>query len=211
MSKRIILVLLVSVLALAMVGLVAFANKGGKTVEVNHRLAGPFSSLSPMLFPGEKAVEVNQSIAGSIFNGIEVTTDPVNQVTENRTLLNLYAKGAPGDANIEVVGGVIPVEPSDLCPDGTDLQFTFEDGGFVETFSDHSLLFSVIDPDPNADNALCVDFQGPATGIFDYVIIGGAGRFEGATGKATVTVTSWGVTSELSAEVGTIKGTVELP
>ena len=90
MSKGVILVLLVSVLALAMVGLTSFANRGRKTVEVNHRLAGPFSSLSPMLFPRGRTVEVNQRFAGSIFGGIEVTS---GSETVNGTLLNLSATG----------------------------------------------------------------------------------------------------------------------
>lgn len=188
MSKKYILVLLVLVLALAVVGFTAFANQGGKSVEIN------------------------QEIAGSIFAGIEVTTDPINGNTDNRTLLNLYAKGSPGAANIEVVGGAIPAaSPSGLCPEDTDLEFTFVDGGIVETFNDHSLLFYVIDNSDGADNALCVDFEGPATGVFDYDIIGGAGRFEGATGSATVEITSWFVTNELTAETGTVQGTIQLP
>ncbi len=188
MSKRTILVAIIVVVILAGIGVTAFAGQGSNTVEIN------------------------QSIAGSIFQGIEVTTDPVNVVTQNRTLLNLYAKGAPGAANIEVVGGSIPVfEGSDLCPDGTDLVFRFVDGGLVETFNDHSLLFYVIDPSPDADNALCVDFEGPATGIFDYIITGGAGRFLGASGSAKVEITSWFVTNELTAEQGTLTGQIQLP
>lgn len=188
MSKKIILVLLVLVIALTVVGFTAFANQAGKKVEVN------------------------QEIAGSIFAGIEVTTDPINQVTQNRTMLNLYAKGSPGAANLEVVGGAIPAaNSSGLCPDRTDLEFTFVDGGIVETFNDHSLLFYVIDDSPDAKNALCVDFEGPAVGTFDYLITGGAGRFEGASGSATVEVTAWAVTGQLSGEVGSIQGTVQLP
>lgn len=184
MSKNLLIGLVILVLALAAVGFTAFANQS------------------------DNNVEINQEIAGSIFAGIEVTTDPSNHLTENRTLLNLYAKGAPGAANIEVVGGAIPAaNPSGLC----DLEFTFVDGGFVETFSDHSLLFYVIDESPGADNALCVDFGGPATGVFDYVITGGAGRFEGATGSAKVEITSWFVTNELTAETGTIHGMVQVP
>lgn len=188
MSKKIIYTILFLVLAFAVVGLTAFTSSTGSSVRIN------------------------QKIAGSIFAGIEVTTDPINAVTANRSLLSLYAKGAPGVANIEVVGGAIPAAaPSGLCPEGTDLELKFVDGGFVETFKDHSLLFYVLDESPEAKNALCVDFQGPATGVFDYVITGGAGRFEGATGSATVNVTAWTVTSELSAETGTIRGTVHLP
>lgn len=185
MSKRFLFAIILTITILAAAGVAALASRGGDTVEIN------------------------QEIAGSIINPIEVST---NAGTENRALLNLYAKGAPGAAEIEAVGGTVPaIAPSGLCPEGTDLELTFVDGGFVETFSDHSLLFYVIDDSDGAKNALCVDFQGVTIGVFDYVITGGAGRFEGATGNATVQITSWSVTGELSAETGTIHGSVHLP
>jgi len=193
MSKKVILVLSILVLVLAVLGMTAFANKGNKSVNVNQRLAG------------------------SIFGGIEVSTFPEPgepPVTVNRSLLNLYAKGAPGYANIEVVGGATPAaEASGLCPEDVQLELTFVDGGFVETFRDNSMLFWVLaDPGNDVKNALCVYFDGrPATGTFDYVVTGGAGRYEGAMGSGTVEVTSWGVTGDLSAETGTLKGTVQVP
>lgn len=154
---------------------------------------------------------VNQKIAGSIFNWIEVT-DPFTYETKNAGLLNLTAKGSPGSARMEVVGSAVPVAvPSGLCPATTDLELTFIDGGIVETFSDQSLLFYVIDSSPGASNALCIDFQGPNTGTFDYVITGGAGRFTGATGGSTVEITSWDVTPVLSGETGEIHGVIHLP
>lgn len=159
---------------------------------------------------GNNAVAINQQIAGSIFGNIEVTA---NGGTQNVSMLNLYANGAPGAAHIKVVGSAIPAaEPSGLCPPQTDLELKFNSGGFVESFNDNSMLFYVIDPDPDARKALCVDFQGPNSGYFDYLITGGAGRFEGATGNAFVEVTNtWSVTPQLSAEEGTIQGTINLP
>ena len=157
-------------------------------------------------------VTINQRIAGSIFSWIEVT-DPATFETKNYTMLNLIAKGSPGKAQIEVVGTTVPAAaPSGLCPASTGLELVFAEGGIVETFNDHSMLFYVIDGSENAANALCVNFQGgPNTAIFDYVITGGAGRFEGATGSARVEVTAWSVTSTLSGETGTISGVVDLP
>jgi hypothetical protein len=171
----VMLALLLLVVLSAAVGLTVFASQGGGSVQINQR------------------------IAGSIFNWIEVTKDPSGDPhTVNRSLLNLYAKGAPGAANIEVVGGAeVAVEPSGSCT-GTPfvdyIELTFIDGGCVETFIDHSMLFYVLDESPDANNALCMYFDGrPTTGVFDYLITGGVGRFEGATGSATVAVTSWGV------------------
>ena len=160
--------------------------------------------------PEHKSVPVNWKIAGSIFNGIQVTTDPMTGQTAPFGLLSLSAKGSPGAARIEAVGTSVPVAVSDLCPDGTDLQLEFA-GGFVATFSDLSMLFFVIDDASDAENALCVDYQGPATGVFDYLVTGGTDRFEGATGSVTVRVTSWSVGPALSAESGEIVGAIELP
>ena len=158
-----------------------------------------------------RTVQIHQEIAGSIFGNIEVSAgDPTNPTTVNRTMLNLYAKGSPGDSHIEVVGGGVPVEVTDACP-GANMQVRFVDGGFVQTFNDHSLLFYVIDPSPEAENALCITFGAPSEGVFDYLITGGAGRFEGASGQAKVRITSWGVTNELSAEQGSIEGSFQLP
>jgi hypothetical protein len=156
-----------------------------------------------------KSRSVNWKIAGSIFNDIQAVPSP-GASPASFTLLNLSAKGSPGKARIEVVGTSQLVPLSDLCPDGTGLQFEFE-GGFVATFSDLSMLFFVIDDALDAKNALCIDFQGPATGVFDYLVTGGTGRFEGATGRVTVRNTAWGVSPALSAEIGEIVGTIELP
>jgi hypothetical protein len=158
---------------------------------------------------GRGSQPIRWQIAGSIFQRIEVTDLATGEAVPH-TLLTLKAKGAPGPADLQAVGISMPVSVSDPCPEGTDLQFAFQ-GGFVATLSDLSMLFGVIDDDPNAKNALCVDYEGPATGVFDYVITGGTGRFEGAMGHVTVDVESWGVTSVLSAEDGSIVGTIELP
>lgn len=155
---------------------------------------------------------INWRIAGSIFTGIKVVTNPQTGETAPFTLLNLSAKGAPGNARVEVVGTSIPVAPTSACPDGVNLQLKF-DGGFVATFDDLSMLFFTVDDSDGAQNAFCVFFNPatPNTAVFDYVITGGAGRFEGASGSATINLTSWDVSSALSAEVGEIVGTIELP
>jgi hypothetical protein len=187
MSKRLLLVAVLIIMVIATITISAFNR------------------------PERDGVVVNQQIAGSIFNWIEVT-DSVTFTTKNAGLLSLTAKGSPGSANLEVVGSAVPVAtPSGLCPETTDLELTFIDGGIVETFSDQSLLFYVIDNSPEAANALYVDFTGPNTGIFDYVVTGGAGRFEGATGGSRVEIISWDVTSVLSGETGEINGVIHLP
>lgn len=187
MSKKLVLALLLLGLVALVAGLTAFAGPEGK------------------------GVVINQEIAGSILGGITITANDGS--THNVSLLNLYARGAPGEANIEAAGGAIPViPPSGICPVGTDLELKFVGGGCVETFNDLSMLFYSIDPSPDAKNYLCVDFQGPNSGVWDYLIVGGTGRFEGATGSVTVEVSStWQAAPDLSAEAGTIQGTIQLP
>ncbi len=130
MSRKTILILLVGVLIVA--------------------------SVAAFVKPDRKNWVIKQRIAGSIFTNIEVATEPF----DTRTLLNLIAKGSPGKAHIEGVGSAMPAaEESELCPDGTELELEFVDGGFVETFNDHSLLFAVVDVSPDAKNALCIDFD----------------------------------------------------
>ena len=183
-------ILLVLVLLLAALTAVVYANSGG----------------------GE---QINWRIAGPIFNNIEVTS---GSTTQNFTMLSLSAKGAPGTAQVQVVGTGIPNPGgiTELCPDitpETGLQIKFTDGGFVALFPDQSMLFFVVDESDGAKNALCITFDPTVatTGTFDYVITGGAGKYKGASGNATITLTSWGITSVLSAEVGEVTGTIELP
>ena len=190
MWKKLLVVVVILTVVLAAAGIAVSADDGddhnGKSRRVNWRIAGP-------IFSGVQAMNPAKGEIGSF------------------SLITLRAKGAPGRAQIEYVGTAYPVGLSDLCPDGTDLQLKVEDAGFVATFSDLSMLFFAIDKAEGAKNALCIDFQGPGTGVFDYVITGGTGRFENATGSATVLLTSWGISPALSAESGTIVGTIELP
>jgi hypothetical protein len=159
--------------------------------------------------PRGKSRRVNWEIAGSVFNGIQAVpnqgADPASF-----SLINLSAKGSPGRARIEYVGTAQPGPITDLCPEDTVLQLAAT-AGFVATFSDQSTLFFAIDDSESAQNALCIIPPGPNVGIFDYVVTGGTGRFEGATGHVTVEVAAWGVSPALAAETGTIVGTIELP
>ena len=185
MWKKLLIVALVLAAVLATVGFVVYAR------------------------PWQKSVPVNWEIAGSVFNGIQVVPNP-GAAAASFGMLNLSAKGSPGAARIEAVGTSLPVIPQDQCPAEAVLELKF-DGGFVATFPDQSMLFFAIDKSDDAQNALCIIPPGPNVGVFDYLVTGGTGRFEGATGHVTVDVNAWGVSPALAAEAGTIVGTIELP
>lgn len=154
---------------------------------------------------GNGSEQINWKIAGPIFSKIE------NSSTEgDYALLNLNAKGSPGTAEIVAVGTGYLVPVDEQCPDA-NLQVKFVNGSFVAMFPDQSMLFFVIDESPDAPNANCVYFTAPNTGAFQYTIVGGTGRYEHASGSVLVETTSWGITSAMSAEIGTITGVVELP
>jgi hypothetical protein len=156
---------------------------------------------------GNGTEQVNWRIAGPIFSSIQNNN---SSAPGDYALLNLSAKGSPGQAEIMAVGtgGLVPVD--EQCP-GADLQVKFGNGGFVAVFPDQSMLFFKIDKSEGAQNANCVFFGAPNTGAFEYLITGGTGRYEGASGSVLVTTTSWGINSVLSAEIGEITGTIELP
>jgi len=162
--------------------------------------------------PQQRGVPVNWQIAGSVFNNIQVVLSPGSDPV-SYALLSLSATGSPGAARIEAVGTAQPLpDDTGLCPDGTVLQLKF-DGGFVATFSDQSMLLFEINRSAGARNVLCIVPPGPNEGIWDYVVTGGTGRFEGASGHVTVRAKAWGVSPAvpLAAEAGTIEGTIELP
>jgi hypothetical protein len=153
---------------------------------------------------------VNWRIAGSVFNGIQVIPGP-GEPSASFALINLSAKGSPGKAQIEYVGTAQPIAgDTGLCPEGTVMQLAAT-SGFVATFPDQSMLFFAIDDSPDAKNVLCITPPGPNTGVWDYDVTGGAGRFEGATGHVTVRGTAWAVSPALAAEAGEIVGTIKLP
>lgn len=181
MIKR-ILIVLTAVALLAALSLVVYADNNGNE-------------------------QVNWTIAGPIFSDIQ-NIDPEDG--GSYTLLNLTAKGSPGKADLMAVGTGDVVALDDQCP-GANLQVKFKNGGFVATFEDQSMLFFVVDESEGARNALCIHFGAPNEGAFEYNVVGGTGRFEGANGSVLVETISWGINSVLSAEEGTITGVIELP
>jgi hypothetical protein len=152
---------------------------------------------------GGKRLPINWQVAGSIINEVMTSGTPSGQ-----TLILLKAQGAPGPADLTILGyiGI----PGSILVDGCNFAIPFDGDEFVAVFSDLSMLFAKLEV--GGDAYVCVDPQ-PSTFKFDMEIFGGTGRFDGATGKFTATGVGpgEGFDGPLSAESGEFIGTIEFP
>lgn len=152
----------------------------------------------------KKDKKINWRVAGSIINEVMTSGVPSGQ-----TLVNLKARGAPGNADLTVLGyaGI----PGSIVVDGCDLAIPFDGDEFVAVFNDLSMLFAKLMD--GGDSYLCITFgpEGRTTFKFDMEITGGTGRFDGALGGFTATGVGHGQYFEgpLSAESGKFIGWIE--
>ena len=113
-------------------------------------------------------------------------------------------KGAPGRATMLGIG-----EFTDFAFVGTpgcELRADFVQESVVETFSDGSMLFFVATNAFNCVNLATLEISGEVTAD----IIGGTGRFEGATGSVEIKFEAFLVGPIMNAFTGTMKGTVQV-
>lgn len=149
---------------------------------------------------------VNQRLAGTILptqidsNGDDMTAGLALGET----------KGSPGSGQLRGTIEFAPPLPPGVGTDcsATELQFNLVAGGSVQTFADLSQLFF-----ENTSGYFCLDLDtGAATSVTEGIYTGGTGRFEGASGSATVAVTvGLDVAADISVVNGTIVGTLVLP
>jgi hypothetical protein len=160
--------------------------------------------IAPSMTPvdaGGRSIPINWRVAGSIVD-VKTTGDPVDQ-----NLIRLKAVGAPGHADLTVVG--YAGDPVDPPMEGCDIEIPFVQDEFVAVFTDLSMLFARLMD--GGDSYVCINFLSGTTFKFDMEIIGGTGRFDGATGYFTATGVGIGQYFEgpLSAESGRFIGTIE--
>lgn len=129
---------------------------------------------------------------------------PISQAFEVGILIDIIAKGAPGDAVAKMVGipGRRISAPSPNCGDLEEIPFLGND--MVVTFEDQSMLFAILKP---GKGYLCIG-QEPAVFVLD--IVGGTGEYEGVTGTLTSTFMGQqgGTSGILWAKTGTIVGEI---
>jgi hypothetical protein len=155
---------------------------------------------------GGKPVKINWRVAGSMISEVVTTGDPYS----NQSVINLKARGAPGSADLTILGAA--GDPEFYTNDPNCYVYVpFIQDEFVAVFNDLSLLFAKLKEGGDAYVCVCVD-PPQTTFKFDMEIFGGTGRFEGATGEFTATGVGHGggFDGPLSAESGRFKGKIFL-
>lgn len=150
----------------------------------------------------EQTIPVNMKLAGTIIS--------INQGTG---LFDVDVKGQPGTANVRGISFSSSPVPHDQLPAENDCDEGFgglliQPGGqFNMVFSDGSMLFGMA-----ADGGYVCFAPGKA--YAPYNLVGGFGRFEGATGQVNfdiITHPFGAPTSPVVPETGIATGEIVLP
>lgn len=167
----------------------------------------------PLASAADQVVDVKMRFAGSFATDI-LHVDPATGFVTS-SLINVQAKGTLGSAEIRGFGGRSEAPLPDpvfncLGSDGLFLSFEILENPLVFTFKDLSLLFA-----KGGSGVVCIDLLNPGASMFEIQIefMGGRGRFEGATGVATLKGEGEAVSADGSfiGETGTIDGWVSAP
>jgi len=123
-------------------------------------------------------------------------------------MIDIFAKGAPGNAQIKVVAIANEVvdDPNDEC--GVFPKLLIAEADLVATFADQSMLFATFDREKGG--YLCLE-PPPLHDENNMIITGGTGRFEGASGSFVGRFLSQpvGASGALVTEYGTIEGWIQ--
>jgi len=164
-------------------------------------VAALLATSIPALSGPDGSTPINWKVSGTLAQ-VWFAPDPMGSAQQPGFLINIVAKGAPGNAQIIVVGWAKnePPLPSDDC--NGDLKVEFDKDDLIATFPDQSMFFAKLN-----EGWLCI---GPDPAEFHLDIVGGTGRFEGATGNLTGTFQGirFGDSGALLAETGTIVGEI---
>jgi hypothetical protein len=117
-------------------------------------------------------------------------------------------KGAPGKSSFRSATEYGPPGPPSARCDGFDFELVAVGGSTVATFEDLSQLYGV-----TTSGYVCGSLDGARMSVSEGTIVGGTGRFEGATGTATFTSQGLALTPAvglISSVTGTITGTASI-
>jgi hypothetical protein len=147
-----------------------------------------------------REVRIDSRVAGSAF----FTPDPATGGGRTDTILE--GKGTLGrsSARLEGVAGP-PGAPSARCQ-GFDFEIVGVAGTSVSTFEDLSQLYSV-----STSTYTCGNLDGARMVVAEGTIVGGTGRFEGASGTTTLVLEGVALTPlGLNGFTGTVTGTLTI-
>ena len=190
MSKRVMLI--VAVVAVLAIGIVSVTNSEG-------------------FWHHPDKIPIHWKVAGSnayvlVFNPADENYPPT---PVPGLIIDIVTMGIPFGARSKVIGIADGVAPSNGdCEESLKLLFQFDD--MIVTFPDLSMIFATMD-DEMPPGFHCFMDPFPQRAVAHMKIIGGTGKFEGASGKYTGTFTGQpvGESGSLWAETGTIEGWID--
>ena len=153
-------------------------------------------------------IPINWRVAGTIAY-VELAPLPDPSKTVPGIIIDIVAEGAPGKAKSKVIGIAYEVVPdTDGDCEGASKLLFFQDD-MVVTFEDQSMLFATMDT--TKESFLCFLDTPTQLAVAHMKIIGGTGKYEGASGEFTGNFEGQqvGASGALGAETGTIKGWLE--
>ena len=132
------------------------------------QILGACATFGLFLTPAAQAGQIrfDQAFAGAAVTSAAYESDSVAE-----------GKGVPGKASYRVrqqAGAYGPASPQ--C-DGFDFEAPLLEGEGVVTFADLSQVYAVV-----TSGYTCASLAGPGRTVFESVVVGGSGRFEGASG-----------------------------
>lgn len=144
-----------------------------------------------------QTIRIDSRVAGStVFTAADRVADGVFEGT-----------GAPGKASLRTYGQYGPAGPASPRCQGFDFELALVAGQGVSTFADGSQLYAV-----NTFGYTCGSFDGARRSVIESAIVGGSGRFAGATGTATSVFEGVALDfiAGVNAATGTITGTASI-
>jgi hypothetical protein len=160
------------------------------------------SALTLLLAGGAQAwgswgeIRIDSQIAGTGVFTADRVSDGVGET-----------RGAPGRGSLRTFSQLGALGPPSAHCDGFDFEIPVVFGSGVVTFADLSQLRAV-----QTSGYVCGSLEGARNTVAEGVIVGGSGRFEGATGTVTFETEGEALNPEtgITAWTGTITGSARI-
>ena len=146
----------------------------------------------------DKVINIDMTVSGTVLH-----------VSDVRTFYDVHLKGSPGKAHARGAGDGYPSDlPDTPCPDiGAVDGLRLDPAQINVVFNDGSMFYGTVIGD---ESFVC--FAVPIARA-SYEIVGGTGRFEGATGYIVIDLETYPIDTDLliTPETGYAYGEIILP